>query len=166
MIKNNSIFGLMVRQALAIVLISGVVGLAVNQIRTDGLPLKGDFSVESGLFSESGGSIVISLEEARSLYETGQAVFLDARPEAWYDMGHIKGAKSLPTEQAPTLIGSVLKGQPKDTALIAYCDGELCELSHDLALALLEKGFTNVRVLVNGWTLWSEAGLPVEEGRS
>jgi 3-mercaptopyruvate sulfurtransferase SseA len=29
-------------------------------------------------------------------------------------------------------------------------------------MALLAKGYTNVRVLVNGWTLWQEKRLPVE----
>ena len=47
----------------------------------------------------------------------------------------------------------------KDT-IITYCDGENCELSHDLAMYLKDMGFTNVRVLVNGWTVWQNAGLP------
>ena len=44
------------------------------------------------------------------------------------------------------------------------CDGETCELSHDLALFLRDAGFVNTRVLVNGWTLWQQAGLPMEAG--
>jgi rhodanese-related sulfurtransferase len=35
-------------------------------------------------------------------------------------------------------------------------------LSHDLALFLRDAGFTDTRVLVNGWALWQQAGLPVE----
>jgi 3-mercaptopyruvate sulfurtransferase SseA len=46
--------------------------------------------------------------------------------------------------------------------IITYCDGESCELSHELALFLKEMGFANVRVLVNGWTVWQQAGLPTE----
>jgi rhodanese-related sulfurtransferase len=34
-------------------------------------------------------------------------------------------------------------------------------LSHDLALFLKDLGFTRVKVLVNGWTLWKEKNLPV-----
>jgi 3-mercaptopyruvate sulfurtransferase SseA len=48
--------------------------------------------------------------------------------------------------------------------LITYCDGESCDLSHELALFLRELGFQDVRVLVNGWTVWREAGLPAEGG--
>jgi 3-mercaptopyruvate sulfurtransferase SseA len=46
--------------------------------------------------------------------------------------------------------------------LICYCDGENCELSHDLALFLANMGFEDTRVLVNGWTVWKEAGLPAQ----
>ena len=49
-----------------------------------------------------------------------------------------------------------------DAVIITYCDEESCSLSKDLTFALLGKGFINVRVLVNGWTLWQEANLPVE----
>jgi 3-mercaptopyruvate sulfurtransferase SseA len=49
-----------------------------------------------------------------------------------------------------------------ETAIIAYCDGETCNLSHDLALFLKDMGFMNVRVLVNGWTVWSKSRFPVE----
>jgi rhodanese-related sulfurtransferase len=50
------------------------------------------------------------------------------------------------------------------TPIITYCDGETCELSHDLALFLRDAGFTDSRVLVNGWTVWQQAGLPVGIG--
>ena len=44
--------------------------------------------------------------------------------------------------------------------IITYCDGESCDLSHELALFLKEMGYDNVRILVNGWTVWQHAGLP------
>ncbi|MFH1138645.1 MAG: rhodanese-like domain-containing protein [Pseudomonadota bacterium] len=149
-------------QAALIVLTSALIGLAVNHLRTDGLPLVEDWSVEARLSSPQGGSLMVTLEEARALHEAGKAVFIDARPEVWFEVGRIEGALNIPAEQVETLYSRVLAGLAKDVAIITYCDGETCELSHDLALALLEKGYTNVRVLVNGWTLWSEAALPVE----
>ena len=50
-----------------------------------------------------------------------------------------------------------------NTPIITYCDGENCELSHNLAKFLLDMGFTNVRILVNGWSKWQNADLPVEK---
>ena len=34
----------------------------------------------------------------------------------------------------------------------------------DLALILDNLGFSKVRILVNGWTVWQNGGLPVEAG--
>jgi len=53
-----------------------------------------------------------------------------------------------------------------DATIITYCDGETCNLSHNLALFLLDMGFSNVRVLINGWTVWLEGNLPVEKGNT
>lgn len=50
-------------------------------------------------------------------------------------------------------------------AIVTYCDGESCDLSHELALFLKEMGFENVRVLVNGWSVWQQAGLPTDAGK-
>lgn len=49
-----------------------------------------------------------------------------------------------------------------DAVIITYCDGDTCNLSKELALLLENLGFSKVRVLVNGWTVWQNAGLPVE----
>ena len=46
--------------------------------------------------------------------------------------------------------------------IVTYCDGEACDLSHELALFLKEMGHENVQVLLNGWTEWNNAGLPTE----
>jgi 3-mercaptopyruvate sulfurtransferase SseA len=55
-----------------------------------------------------------------------------------------------------------VEGLPFDTPIIVYCDGVSCGLSKELALALLDKGHANFRVLVNGWTLWENRKLPIE----
>jgi 3-mercaptopyruvate sulfurtransferase SseA len=47
---------------------------------------------------------------------------------------------------------------------VTYCDGETCSLSEDLAKELMAMGYKQVKVLLNGWTRWNEAGLPVEKG--
>ena len=50
------------------------------------------------------------------------------------------------------------------TIVIAYCDGEACSLSEDLALMLSDMDYENVKVLINGWTMWSQNGYPTEQG--
>ncbi len=105
---------------------------------------------------------MISLDDARELFFSHSAVFLDARPREFYELGHIAGARSLPYDEFDKLFPSVMKNVGTETIIVAYCDGEHCNLSKDLALALIHKGYSNVYVLPNGWTSWKEAGLPIE----
>ena len=159
---NGNFMRKAVWQSGLIILLALCLGLITNQFRADGLALVGNWSVEARLSAPSGRSLIVSLEEARDLHQSGQALFLDARPDIWFEMGHIKGAGNLPAEAIEANLARVLDGVPKDRPIVTYCDGETCELSHDLAIVLLERGYSDVRVLINGWTVWSESGLPVE----
>jgi rhodanese-related sulfurtransferase len=148
----------------ALVVLSAIVALAVNALRTDRLPLIGDFSVATRITTATGERMDISLEEAEKLFFTHAAVFVDARPVEDYARGHIQGARSLPWQRVDIDFISVTSDLALDTPIVTYCDGETCELSHDLALFLRDAGFLNAQVLVNGWTLWQQAGLPTESG--
>lgn len=163
-------------QISAFVMLALTLALTVNHFRSDSIPIVGEWSVDARFSDSSGESLVISLEEAKRLFEKNSVLFLDARPKEQYDEGHIQGALSLPQQEAdsyfmdiaPKLEESRLGNNgssdesSKGKVIITYCDGETCELSHDLALFLKEMGFNNVKVLVNGWSLWQKAGLPKE----
>jgi rhodanese-related sulfurtransferase len=148
----------------ALVILSTLAALAVNAVRTDRLPLIGDFSVAARMTTATGERMDISLEEAEKLYFTHAAVFIDARSAEEYAQGHIRAARSLPWQDVDLNFMAVTADLELTTPIVTYCDGETCELSHDLALFLRDAGFTDTRVLVNGWTVWQQAGLPVESG--
>ena len=102
----------------------------------------------------------IALEDAEALYFNQQAVFLDARSREQYRKGHVEGAKSLPWEDFERRFPQVMSGISRDAIIITYCDGESCNLSRELASALIAKGYDQVRVLVDGWKLWQQFNLP------
>jgi rhodanese-related sulfurtransferase len=147
-------------QGAVIVAISIVFALLLNGLRQDGLPLPGDWSDVARVALDSGETLVIPLDEARRMFEEGEAVFLDARPGPAYEAGHIQGALSLPWESFDERLEKIMPDLREEMTLITYCDGQSCSLSHDLATALIEMGFVKARVLVNGWTAWQENGLP------
>lgn len=151
-------------QLAALAALSALTALAVNALRSERLPLIGDYSPAARMTTASGERIDISLEEAEKLFYTHAAVFLDARPAEDYARGHIQGARSLPWHDADRAFLEATGDLDFAAPIVTYCDGESCELSHDLALFLRNAGFENVRVLVNGWTVWLAAGLPVETG--
>ncbi len=145
-------------QSVAIIFISVIIALSFNYLRKDGLPL---IATDSSSGNSPGG-LTISLDEAKELFFSHSALFLDARPKEFYELGHIAGAKNLPYEEFESKFPEVMKEVDKGTMIITYCDGEHCELSRELALALMDKGYMNVYVLENGWTLWKKANLPTE----
>lgn len=109
-----------------------------------------------------GKNLMVSLDEAKKHYFDRSAVFLDARSPEDYEQGHIKGAFNLPQENMEEKFSEVMENIPPERSIVVYCDGENCRSGSDLAVFLLEFGFTHVKVLVNGWSVWQENHLPVE----
>ena len=159
------------REAAAILFIAGCLAFGFNALRERSLPLPGN--TQAGNHSptatdESDGSNPIgelSIEEAVRLFEGGAALFVDARSEADYRAGHIKGAVNIPDLDFENHIGSFLEKTAADTVLINYCEGDACTLSISLAEKLSLSGFESVFHLKNGWGQWKERGLPIASGQ-
>ncbi len=97
----------------------------------------------------------ITLSELKKLNDSSsiRPIILDVRPKASYDAGHITGATSFPEADVDTLI----KGLPKDKAIVAYCACPAEETSVRVAKKLKDQyGFSYqyVNVLLGGWDLW------------
>jgi rhodanese-related sulfurtransferase len=152
------------RQSLLLLLIAAAAGLLVNVLRPSALPLVADWSPEARLKTDKGESMVIALDQAKKLCASQQAVFVDARAPEAYREGHILCARNLPLEGVDKRLDEVLVGVPLEGIIVVYCDGEDCSLSEDLAKELYFRGYENVKVLINGWTRWVDAGLPVGQG--
>ena len=82
---------------------------------------------------------------------------LDVRQRASYLQKHIKGAKSLPTDE----IDKEAKKLDKSKVIVVYCGGYMCPLSGYAAEKLSSLGF-KIKEYAGGIAEWSEAGLPVE----
>jgi len=148
------------------VLIATACAIAIgsNHLRTGGIALVGDWSAQARFADAAGQPLVIELAQASQLFEEGGAIFVDARSESQYAHGHIRGALNLPWQEVDRDFIEVTGQLEGQKTIVTYCDGETCDLSHELALFLKEMGFDNVRVLVNGWTMWQQAGLPTQMG--
>jgi rhodanese-related sulfurtransferase len=105
---------------------------------------------------------MISLATAKELYESNNVLFIDSRHEFEYYEGHIRGAMNIALKTFDTHITQLNK-IPKNKMLIVYCDGAKCNSSIELAVKLMESGFTNVKVFFGGWQEWISAQLPIEK---
>ena len=104
--------------------------------------------------------IGINLEQAYKLYTMG-IIFIDARDEYEYKMGHIKNSINLPMYYFDKYM-NVLSGTSKSQTIICYCGGSGCELSTQLANKLFSLGYRNNYIFIGGWEQWKTAGYPVE----
>ncbi len=89
--------------------------------------------------------------EIKHLLEAGQIVLVDGRAKTAYDIEHIPGAVSLPTESEPAEFLAFATKHPQNTAIVVYCGSENCDAAHELAEKLRkELGFTNVKEMPGG----------------
>lgn len=160
---GNGIWVKTLWQIPAILAIALGMGLISNTLRHDSLQIVGDWSAEARMTTVTGEHLIISLADAAKLFTEKAAVFIDARSNEDFRKGHIQGAKSLPWQDVDQRFIEIAEDISPDATIITYCDGETCELSHDLALFLIDMGFKDVKVLVNGWSVWQETSLPVEK---
>jgi rhodanese-related sulfurtransferase len=104
----------------------------------------------------------ITLEKAKSYFDEGKAVFIDARPEYVYVERHIKGAVSLSASRFVAQYERIKDELKKEALYIVYCSGGSCHLSDIVVKNLEEKGFENTKIFRGGWDEWRKAGYPVE----
>lgn len=154
------------RESLLIVTCATVAGLGATALTGQGLfsdkpliPSVQDRAARLGV------PMMIPLGDAQTLYESGNAVFVDSRHAYDYRLGHIRGAVSLPLEDVDNNTSAA--GQlSKDATLVVYCDGAECNSSIELAAKLYVKGFRNIKIFFGGWQEWRAAGLPTDGGAS
>jgi len=59
----------------------------------------------------------IEAQEAKRLVDKSEAVIVDVRSRAAWDMGHVQGALHVPTEELDARLSQL----PKDKLIITYC---------------------------------------------
>jgi rhodanese-related sulfurtransferase len=129
-------------------------------------------ATEKGMFSRQGPPLqhpdgfqappMVSREQARLYFDSGSAVFIDARHEFDYKLGHIKGSINLPLN-AFDAKRTILDTIPKNRLIVAYCDGAECNSSIELSVKLARSGYTDVKIFFGGWREWTESNLPTEK---
>lgn len=149
--------------------LSVVLALTVNFISPRGIALIGQWDTAKGVITadpqmaeERKLQEIDSVAWAKEIYDKGHVLFVDARSQNNYEQGHIPGAVSLPLGQFDEMIESFLGKHALDQPMVTYCSGRTCEDSHHLARLLLEAGFTDVRVFIDGFPGWEAEGYPVE----
>jgi len=133
-------------------------GAAWNSWSGRGLALGSNAFVRPGDDME-----LVQVPAAKARLEKG-ALFLDARAIAFYEMGHIPGALSLPEEDFDGSFAKLEDTLRRRFDIVVYCSGYGCEASHIVARKLRDRG-VEAAILHEGWPAWTDAGHPVKEGK-
>ncbi len=108
---------------------------------------------------------MLGVETLKQQLDAGADVLvLDVRPAADFsgEMGHIRGAKSLPLEALPAHLAELEDRKTRPIRLVCRTDRR----SAQAARLLADAGFADARVIEGGMTAWRAQGWPVEDANS
>ncbi|MEW6456972.1 MAG: rhodanese-like domain-containing protein [Acidobacteriota bacterium] len=143
-------------KSLIIITFSTFIGFLFNLLTNDSLFI---LSTKSPSYRE------ISLSLAKERFDKGAHLFLDAREESLYRIGHIKGSVNLPLGNFNQMIEEFEREYPKGKKIIVYCGGSHCSSSYTLAKKLMERGYREIEVFFGGWNDWIKSSFPSERSR-
>lgn len=99
----------------------------------------------------------IKIDFAKALFDKKHR-FIDARDVSDFDAGHIQGALNIPYHDLEKY-REKLNSLPKDQVYVTYCSSA-CDVSIDMAYAMVKMGFKKVYIFHGGWDEWKNAGYP------
>ena len=103
----------------------------------------------------------VTVAEAQSRLEGGEALLIDVREESEWNEGHARGA--IPMGKGVIERDIEDRVPDKNAELILYCGGGFrSALSAD---NLQKMGYTNVASMSGGWRAWQAGGAPVEKAK-
>jgi rhodanese-related sulfurtransferase len=160
---------------IGLAILSPVAGVTINHFRASPLPLAYQ-TPEQRLSAELTTLVqappfqlsqidTISLDQFRGDVDGKNTLVLDARSAPFYAQGHVPGALNLSRDDFANdyrRLKSTLD-ESRDKQIVVYCSGGDCHDSRMVASALLSLGFTKVQVFTDGWTGWTQAGLPAAQ---
>ena len=89
--------------------------------------------------------------ETQKMLDRGGVRLVDVRRHEDYELGHIKGAISIPKDEIP----DALEQLSKEEISIVYCYNQQCHLGASACLTLAEYGYP-VMLMEGGFKTWVE----------
>lgn len=153
-------------QLIYLVILPSFLGLGVNYLNTNSLPLIAKpivkISSPDDLKSSSNLAKIREIDiKLASVLHSKNTLFVDARSKEYLYNGVIPGAIfnddiDILSSKIDSIIGI-------DSAFVVYCSDDDCGSSKDLAFELQDLGFTNILVFSGGWKSWTELGLEIQK---
>lgn len=95
-------------------------------------------------------------------YHKGEVIVLDARPAAFFEAAHVKGALNVPLAIFDIMYTMALGDVDKERNVLVYGRTISSLYDEQLARKLVLRGHKQVSILAGGLRAWKAAGYPVE----
>lgn len=158
-----------IKEIILLLGISIISAITVNFFSPSGITYVGQWDEPLGVIASktisdafSGELEIKHVKIAKQIYDSGKAVFVDARSLDDFKNGHIKGSESLPLGKFDDLIEAFKKKYPTNTFIVTYCSKRTCDDSHTLEQLLFDHGYVNVSIFIDGYQGWKAEGYPIE----
>jgi rhodanese-related sulfurtransferase len=104
----------------------------------------------------------IDIFGAKLKYDTGTALFIDARPQDFFNKGHVKGAINLSLPLFDFMYVMIFEQIDPQREIIVYGRSFSRLYDDEVGFKLLARGHTNVKVLSGGLSAWEKEHYPME----
>ena len=145
-------------------LVAAFLAAGFNFVRPSPLPWTEAWSSRIEVQAAEMGIRLARVDDAVRVVEEGLYLVFDARPETDFEIGHLPGARPLPSDGFDVRIGDYLPLLFPEQPILVYCSGEACDESLLVSRNLLDMGFTNIVLVTGGVNAWTEGGHPPELG--
>jgi rhodanese-related sulfurtransferase len=147
-------------KAIGIMVIFSLVGLGLNAVSSNGIPLI--YTPPHKLVLAGTDVLLISEIEAGNFLNHPGTTFVDTRKEEDYTEKHVKGAVFLSPDNMEERFPEIQPLIPEENRLVLYCYGPECDMAERVALFLAQLGYKNMMIMTAGFRGWEKAGLPVD----
>lgn len=145
-------------QAIAVLALSAGIALLFNEKRGNRLPLVMPFPPEYRCSSPAGAASPMNTASAIAAFAERGTIFVDARSEEEFAMGHIETAVHMPYLFVEPIAGDAVAFLRKHARVIVYCNTKGAEVSSLMAGELSHAGVKDVGYLDGGFMEWVLAG--------
>ncbi|XOB64754.1 rhodanese-like domain-containing protein [Deferribacteres bacterium DY0037] len=113
--------------------------------------------------AKAAGFELVKIDEIKMIIGNGvwdksRGTLVDARPERKYDGAHIPTSKLIPDTKFDEFFPAFAKEVSPEDYVVTFCGGVKCEKSLIVAEKLKEKGYTNVKIYLDGQPDWDKNG--------
>ncbi len=104
---------------------------------------------------------LLRLKEAEALWHDPGTLFVDVRSANHYEVGHIRGAISMPEEEFEQRFPELKSRLEQASSIVVYCKSVDCGKSLWSALRLRDAGLPQTKIYPYGWNEWFNHDLPM-----